>query len=183
MTQNPTTCHKGVPMLSLRPYKPCDAEIIASWIKNEDIYLKWGGKLFCDYPIPAEVIDEKYRSKNGDCEEPDNFYPWVAVNDEGKVVGHFIMRYLKGDHKLLRFGWVIVDDSIRGKGYGTEMLRMGLKYAFEFLNVERITLGVFEGNEIAHSCYKKVGFKDFEIVEKEPWNLIEMDIKKSDYLH
>jgi len=143
-------------MLTLRPYKPCDAEIIASWIKNEDIYLKWGGKLFGDYPIPA---------------------------DEGKVVGHFIMRYLNGDHKLLRFGWVIVDDSIRGKGYGTEMLKKGLKYAFEFLNVERITLGVFEGNEIAQSCYKKVGFKDFEIVEKEPWNLIEMDIKKSDYLH
>ena len=170
-------------MLRLRPYKPCDAAAIVSWLRDETVFRWWGGHRFGACPITAEAVNDKYLAHNGDCEEPDNFYPWVAVNDEGKVVGHFIMRYLKGDHKLLRFGWVIVDDSIRGKGYGTEMLKKGLKYAFEFLNVERITLGVFEGNEIAHSCYKKVGFKDFEIVEKEPWNLIEMDIKKSDYLH
>ena len=38
------------------------------------------------------------------------------------------MRYLQGNPKLLRFGWVIVDGTVRGKGYGTKMLVLGLKY-------------------------------------------------------
>ena len=47
-----------------------------------------------------------------------------------------------------------------------------------FLGVDVVTIGVYENNEIAHNCYKRVGFVDREIVEKEPWNVIEMEIKK-----
>ena len=168
-------------MLRLRQYKSCDAEIIEKWIKDEDVFKKWGGLLFGDYPITAQIIDDKYHINNGDCKEPDNFYPWVAFDDDGNVVGHFIMRYIHGDRKILRFGWVIVDDSVRGKGYGTQMLSLGLKYAFEILGVDKVTLGVFENNEPAHKCYSRIGFKDREIVEKTPWNVIEMEIDRNDY--
>ncbi len=73
------------------------------------------------FPISARSIDEKYSRDNGDCAEPDNFYPWMTVDDDNTVIGHFIMRYTGGDPKQLRFGWVVVDDSVRGKGYGTEL--------------------------------------------------------------
>ena len=46
------------------------------------------------------------------------------------------MRYINGDPKVIRFGWVVVDSSVRGKGYGTNMLRLGLKAAFEILGAE-----------------------------------------------
>ena len=166
-------------MLRLRPYKSCDAERIAGWLQDEDIFLKWGGKLFGDYPITAQMIDDKYNRQNGGCDEPDNFYPWVALNDDGTVVGHFIMRYLHGDPRCIRFGWVVVDDTIRGKGYGAQMLRAGLRYAFEILGAERVTLGVFEGNERAHKCYRSVGFVDYETRPGDPWNVIEMEIKNA----
>ena len=169
-------------MLRLRPYKSCDAEIIEKWVRDEDIFLKWGGTLFGEFPISAEIIDEKYRLKNGDCKEPDNFYPWVAFDEDGRVVGHFIMRYIHGDRRILRFGWVIVDDAIRGKGYGYEMLSLGLKYAFEILGVDKVTLGVYEHHDRAHRCYEKVGFKDVELVEKEPFNTFEMEINMGDYI-
>lgn len=170
-------------MIRLRPYKSCDSSIIAEWIKDKDVFMKWGGMLFGEFPISAEIIDNKYKNNNGDCVEPDNFYPWTAIDENNRVVGHFIMRYLNGNNRILRFGWVIVDDSIRGKGYGSEMLKIGLKYAFEILDVDKVTLGVYDNNELAHNCYKKAGFKDTEIVEKEPWNIIEMEILKSDYLN
>ncbi len=167
-------------MIRLRQYKSCDAAKIAEWVKDKDAFLKWGGELFGAFPVSAETIDEKYRLKNGDCKEPDNFYPWIAFDDNA-VIGHFIMRYLNGDNKRLRFGWVVVDDSIRCKGYGTKMLRAGLKYAFEILGVDVVTLGVFENNELAHNCYKKAGFTDRETVKKEPWDVIEMEIRKEDW--
>ncbi len=165
-------------MLRLRPYKSEDAEKITKWASNQDVYLKWGGNLIGEFPLTPDALNTTYFEKNGLCKEPDNFYPWVAVDEENGVVGHFIMRYLHGDPKILRFGWVIVDTSIRGKGYGTEMLRLGLKYAFEILQVDVVTIGVFEHNDIAHNCYKKVGFHDTEVVQKEPWNVIEMEIRR-----
>ena len=179
-------------MLRLRPYKHCDSLKIAKWIKDEDVFLKWGGDRFGDFPISAEIIDEKYSLKNGDCAEPDNFYPWVAFDDENGVIGHFIMRYIHGDNRVLRFGWVVVDDTIRGKGYGTEMLKLGLKYAFEILGVDVVTIGVFENNDRAHSCYRKVGFVDREtekreVTDEKPadrdrWHIIEMEIDRNRYL-
>ena len=168
--------------MRLRPYKSYDAKKIISWIKDEEVFLKWGGDHFGLYPISAEIIDNKYLNDNGDCKEEDNFYPWIAFTDEDGVIGHFIMRYIHGNNKVLRFGWVIVDGSIRGKGYGTSMLRTGLYYAFNILGVHTVTIGVFEHNDIAHSCYKKVGFVDKEIVPHERDNIIEMAITKEDYL-
>ena len=165
-------------MLRLRPYKSCDAEVIAEWVRDKDVFLKWGGSLFGEFPITAQIIDDKYMKNNGGCTEPDNFYPWVAIDEDNRVVGHFIMRYLHGDTRILRFGWVVLDNTIRGRGYGTEMLRLGLRYAFEILGVDKVTLGVFEGNDIAHHCYRKAGFVDREVVEKEPWNVIEMEITR-----
>ena len=168
-------------MLRLRPYKHCDAEKIAAWVQDENVYLKWGGKLIGEFPLSAETIDRTYTLENGKCEEPDNFYPLVALDEGGGVVGHFIMRYLHGDRRILRFGWVVVDHNARGKGVGTEMLRAGLKYAFGFLDAEAVTIGVFENNENARRCYRKVGFTDTGIREEEPWNVIEMELKKEDY--
>ena len=165
-------------MLRLRPYKSCDAKIIEKWIRDEEIFLKWGGLLFGEFPISAQTIDDKYRLNNGDCKEPDNFYPWVAFDEDGRVVGHFIMRYIHGDRRILRFGWVIIDDTIRGKGYGYEMLSLGLKYAFEILAVDKVTIGVYVNNERAHRCYLKLGFTDKEIVKKEPFDVIEMEIDR-----
>ena len=73
------------------------------------------------------------------------------------------MRYTGGDSRQLRFGWVIVDDTLRGKGYGKQMLTLGLEYAFDILKVDRVTIGVFENNEPAYLCYKKAGFVGTEI--------------------
>ena len=164
-------------MLKLRPYKPCDAQAIAKWVQDKDVFEIWGGERFGDFPITAEIIDNKYRLDNGDCIEPDNFYPWTAF-DDNSVVGHFIMRYINGDHKIIRFGWVIVDSGVRGKGYGTEMLRLGLKYAFDILGAEKITIGVFEDNTPAHKCYQKVGFVDAGVTKDATRDIIEMEINR-----
>lgn len=168
-------------MLRLRPYKQCDAEFISDWVRDEKVFRRWGGDRFGDYPITPEIIDRKYTRDNGDCAEADNFWPWTAVDDGNRPVGHFIMRYTGGDPKQLRFGWVLVDDSLRGKGIGKQMLSLGLKMAFEILDAERVTIGVFEHNEAAHRCYRSIGFRETGIVQGDPWNIVEMNILKQEY--
>ncbi len=48
-------------MLKLRPYKSCDAQAIAKWVQDKDVFTIWGGERFGDYPVTAEIIDKKYQ--------------------------------------------------------------------------------------------------------------------------
>ncbi|WP_141534989.1 GNAT family N-acetyltransferase [Bacillus cereus] len=59
---------------------------------------------------------------------------------------------------LLAIG--IGDKQYRGKGYGTEGLRLILKYAFYELNLHRVGLDVISYNKAAIEAYKKVGFQE-----------------------
>ena len=170
--------------LRLRPYKPCDADNIVSWIKDEHALRKWSSDRFGDFPITSEDINNKYLKHNGDCIEPDNFYPFVAFDDSG-VVGHLILRYTDSEKKVIRFGFVVVDDAKRGKGYGKQMLLLAIKYAFDIFGAEKITLGVFDNNEPAYFCYKAAGFmeKGEEMLCElfgENWRIIEMEVKRFD---
>lgn len=171
-------------MIRLRPYKKCDAEKIISWIENEEIFMLWGGNRFGEFPITADVINKKYFADNGDCAEADNFYPMTAFTDDG-AVGHFIMRYINGDNKVLRFGWVIIDSGEREKGYGRKMLSLGLKYAFDILKVGKVTIGVYENNISAYKCYKSVGFHETAQANLEigydGQRIVELEINENDY--
>lgn len=63
------------------------------------------------------------------------------------------------DDSIVRFGFVIVDPALRGKGCGRELLRLAVDYVKDNLTAERINLGVFENNPNARKCYESVGFK------------------------
>lgn len=170
--------------LIIRPYKPKDAEAIVSWIKDERALRKWSSDRYGAYPITAEDINCKYLKRNGDCEEPDNFYPITAVDANGPV-GHLILRYTNKEKTIIRLGFIIVDDSKRGLGYGKRMIQMAMRYAFDMLKAEKITLGVFDNNSSAYYCYKAAGFKEIPMKEDmvfeilgEKWKCIEMEISK-----
>ncbi|HBF41293.1 MAG TPA: GNAT family N-acetyltransferase [Anaerolineaceae bacterium] len=87
-------------------------------------------------------------------------------------------------------GWVgigIGDPGYRGKGYGTDAMKVLLYYAFTELNLHRIDLDVFEFNRRAIRSYEKAGFK-YEGTERERifkedqrWDILNMGILKSDW--
>ena len=123
-------------------------------------------------------MKRKYIDNNGDCEEPDNFYSLTAFDESG-IVGHLILRYRGAEKKEMRIGFVIVDDTKRGKGYGREMIQLALKYAFDLFRAERVTLGVFDNNPSAYRCYKAAGFQEYAeryvFLLGENWRCIDME--------
>ena len=149
--------------MKLRPYKPADAQTILSWVKDEETFRKCVTDRYPHYPISPAEMNEKYFVCNGDCPEPDNFYPMTAWDDTG-LLGHMILRFTAPE--TIRFGFVIVDDSRRGEGIGRQMLGMAVKYAAEFLGAKKLTIGVLDNNPGALRCYLGVGFR--EVPQAEP---------------
>ena len=175
-------------MLRLRPYKPCDAQTMIGWCRDELTFRRWTGDRYDKFPVTEADINGKYIDNNGDCSEPDNFYPMTAFDENG-IVGHFILRYTDERKNVLRIGFVILDDSKRGKGYGKAMIRLALKYAFEIFGAEKVTIGVFDNNPAAYHCYKNAGFREVfsENREKceicgEICDVIELEMNKEEYV-
>lgn len=174
-------------MLKLRPYKACDAETIISWCKDEVSFRKWTSDRYDKYPITADDMNHKYIDLNGDCPDADNFYAMTAFDESG-VVGSIILRYTDEARSVVRLGFVIVDDSKRGKGYGKRMIAQALKFAFELLGAEKVTIGVFDNNEPAYRCYRSMGFTESPAAEPvtltilgEEWAIIELEMSKDRY--
>lgn len=173
-------------MLRLRTYKMNDAGTIIGWCKDEAAFRKWTADRYESFPITKADMNKKYMEDNGDCAEPDNFYPMTAFDDSG-IVGHLIMRFTDEKKKVLRFGFVIVDDAKRGMGYGKEMITLALKYAFEILMVDKVTIGAFENNMPAYHCYRSAGFRDVEAEETiceisgEKWKILELEYSREEY--
>ena len=136
--------------MTLRPFTINDAPIILSWIKDETAFRKWSADRYPVYPPKPEDMVVQYAA--------DNVFPFTAINNDGKVVGHIMLRYPDPSKAIIRFGFVIVDDQLRGKGYGKQMLQLAIQESKEEFGAKKITLGVFENNPSAFHFYESVGF-------------------------
>lgn len=161
----------------LRDYIKEDSPIIATWLRTEEELYKWSSDRFNKFPLEENDIEENYEPQF----PTGRFFPLTAEDEEGNVIGHFIIRYPReDDDSSVRFGFVIVDPEYRGKGYGKEMLLLGVDYVKEKLGAKRIDLGVFENNEGAKRCYEAVGFKEYSVRDCElpigNWKCIDMEM-------
>lgn len=70
---------------------------------------------------------------------------------------------LAGFNWLTGNAWVgigIGEREMWGKGFGTDAMRVLLRYAFTELNLNRVTLNVFEVNQRGMRSYAKAGFRE-----------------------
>jgi RimJ/RimL family protein N-acetyltransferase len=111
---------------------------------------------------------------------------------EGKIPYFFTIRTLSDDRLIGFIGlfgiewnngsaWVGIGLGEReywGKGYGTDAMRLAMRYAFDELNLHRVSLGVFEYNPRAVRAYEKAGFK----LEGRGRQMLHRDGKRADIL-
>ncbi len=168
--------------MELRPYEKRDAKAIVKWLKSEYAFRQWSADRYESYPISADDMN-RYYSQYSD----DELYKLTAVDENG-IIGHLTIRFIDDVRKIARLGFVIVDDTKRGLGYGKQLVTSAIAYAFGELKVDKVTLGVFENNTPAIRCYLSCGFRilERETTESYPcmgeiWNCIEMETVKECY--
>lgn len=120
-------------------------------------------------------------------ESSDSFYFLIRRLADDRVIGDIGLGGIRFPHGDAFVGLGIGEREFWDLGYGTEALNLILGYAFEELNLHRISLNVFEYNERAICSYKKAGFviegKLREYVHRNGrhWDLVYMGILRQEW--
>ncbi|PGZ05717.1 GNAT family N-acetyltransferase [Bacillus cereus] len=162
-------------MIKLKQFTRNDFKQLKNWIHSEEFLIQWSGNAFT-YPLDEEQL-EKYI-------ESANTLAFKVIDEETlNVIGHISLGQIDNRNKSARIGKVLVGDmKMRGRSIGKQMMKAVLYIAFEELKLHRVTLGVYDFNTSAISCYEKIGFvkegllRESKKVGDTYWNLWEMSM-------
>ena len=164
--------------LTLRPYQPSDAAVITSWLKSEFLMRQWCADRYEHYPVTPEYMNTYHDKYIAGLHSRA-----LTMPDGDEIVRYITLRTPADSPAEQRLGFVIVDDSKRGRGLGKALVSMAVRYAFEELGAKKMSLGVFENNPSAIHCYEAAGFHRVSLPETESykclgetWNCIEMEL-------
>ncbi|WP_075980669.1 GNAT family N-acetyltransferase [Bacillus massilinigeriensis] len=172
-------------MIRLEYFTESDFNQLINWIESPEFMIQWSGSSF-NYPLDVTQLSKYIEKAN---QENSEIYIYKVIhNESNKVIGHLSLGNINKRNNSARIGRVLVgDQSVRGLGIGQKMIEELLKIAFEELHLHRVSLGVFDFNHSAISCYEKAGFvkegllRDHSRVGNQYWNLFEMSILENEW--
>ena len=82
----------------------------------------------------------------------------VAMMD-GQTIGHVQLKNINTDDRECEFGFHMQNDSVKGLGYGTQIARLVLEYAFDNLEMDAVYAYTLVKNTRSQHVLEKVGFR------------------------
>jgi RimJ/RimL family protein N-acetyltransferase len=116
--------------------------------------------------LPMSLVEEEAWFENMNKRPVDERVLCIEVRQPGaegqgdtwKLIGTCGFIDIDWRNRSAEFGILIGDKSVWNQGYGTESVRLLVKVGFETLNLNRISLRVFQTNPRAIRAYEKAGF-------------------------
>lgn len=84
--------------------------------------------------------------------------PFTILTKRGVPIGNLGLMKIDFNNRHAVLGIMIGEKDYWNKGYGTDAIKTLLRFAFEEMNLHRVTLYVDELNKRAIACYKGCGF-------------------------
>ena len=84
-----------------------------------------------------------------------------AVMLDDKVIGEVGLRHYSDETKECELSVHMMNDSVKGKGYGTQAEKLAIDYAFDVLGAESIFAESLIKNTRSQHIMEKMGFKYF----------------------
>jgi len=138
-----------------------DAETMAGWSFDSE-YLRL---LDSDPARPRTAkgwqADAERRAQRGN-----QFTFDIRTLEDDRLIGFVGLRVLSWTSGEGGIGIGIGEAAYRGRGYGTDAMRLILRYAFAELNLARVSLEALARNKRAIRSYEKAGFR-LEGVQRE----------------
>jgi RimJ/RimL family protein N-acetyltransferase len=138
-------------------------------------------------------LKKKYEKIEKEADESKNMFYFTIrtkpaeTDDPGRLIGFVQLYWIEWNHGagLVKIG--IGDPNDRGKGYGTEALRLILRFVFAELNLFRLSAIIPEYNQPALRLFKKAGFVE-EVCRRKAlqrdgkvWDLLHLGILREEW--
>ena len=131
------------------------------------------------------------KSLEEDLEDQKSDRHWFTIRAlaDDKLLGDIDLSIYNWTSRDAFIGLGIGEREIWGKGYGTDVMKVILRYAFTEVNLRRVTLNVFEYNPRAIRAYEKTGFRHEgrmrQVLNREGkrWDLLFMGILRDEWMN
>lgn len=137
------------------------------------------------YPAHLTLEDTRFSIANYFMSEPLGKYG-IELKEEGKLIGTIDLR-IKPAQLSAEIGYVLSHD-YQGKGYATEAARAILDFAFEVLELEKVSATCNSENIESEALMLRLGMKKegelrrYQIWKSGEWiNLLQYGILRADY--
>jgi len=140
-------------LIRLAALTKSDRPTIARWDDDAEF-----DRLMRAEPAMPTSVEALEREAERDRHHDDDYGFAIHTLAEDKLIGYCRLTWVQTNH---RHAWVAIgigEADYRGKGYGTDAMRVLVGYAFRELDLHRLSLSVFSYNLPAIRCYEKVGF-------------------------
>jgi ribosomal-protein-alanine N-acetyltransferase len=145
----------GGEKIRLRVLEKEDLPVLAGWFNDPEVFGEYN-------PLRQMSIDEVGKILSS----PYEMKPFIVEDKTGKKVGFISYFYvLHPACRLLEVGYSYVP-SERGKGYGTEALKIMVDFLFLTKDATRIQAQTDPRNLASHKILEKVGFKKEGVLRK-----------------
>jgi RimJ/RimL family protein N-acetyltransferase len=160
---------------------------VAAWSRDSD-FLRLLSTGAARHWTEANVRRHTEEFLGKDAPRPNVFAFHIRTLADDRLIGLLDFEVPHGPH---RDAWVAIGLGERefwGKGYGTDAMRAGLRYAFTELNLARVSLTVFGYNQRALRSYLKTGFvvegaqRQYLQRDGQRWDIISMGLLRQDWL-
>lgn len=85
----------------------------------------------------------------------------LAVMLQDAPIGEIVLKNIDPECRCCTMGITMINDNVKGKGYGTAAEMLTLKYAFEQLGMDTVYADSLMGNQRSQHVLEKVGFTEF----------------------
>lgn len=148
--------------IRLREYRKEDIKLALEYLNDAEIKRN----LTPAIPFPYTLEDEeKWYESNTALKDTYNF---AIETLEGKeYIGGCGINKVDWKNSNVVVGIFIGNKEYWNKGYGTDAMKVLVKFIFEQMNINKIKLNVYSFNERAIKSYEKCGFKIEGVLRKE----------------
>jgi RimJ/RimL family protein N-acetyltransferase len=160
-----------------------DIDRLISWVTSEEILRYWTASSF-GYPLTREHLQGHIR---GSAARGDRLIFKVVDPENGQAFGHVELGALDFVNRSTRIGRVLIDPTVKGKGYGVRLMQAAMAKAFDEMEMHRVDLWVFDFNARAIACYERAGFRhegkcrDFFRIGEEYWSMLIMSVLEEEW--
>jgi RimJ/RimL family protein N-acetyltransferase len=163
-----------------------DPDIESRWTHDAS-YLRM---ISLDPALPASParIKKHYEAIEKDQEEKKNlFYFTLRMRSDDRLIGFARLYWIEWSNGIGFVELGIGDPEDRGHGYGSEALGLLLRFAFDELNLYRLTAIIPEYNIVALHLFSKAGFIE-EVRRRQSvsrdgrrWDLIHLGLLRDEW--